>query len=265
MDRADRSGLGLALAGHALLFAVLTLGIAHRVRIAREPEAMDVQFVDRIGLHSASPTPAAEAPQQAEAPEAGPPAPVPPPAPTPTPAPPTPEPKPTPAPSPEATKPAPKKPALSADFLKGLPQPKETKRATGPRIGADFLKGIVSPSAGKGAHARTQLTGAQMNGLAAAIIRQIRPCVNFGALAGTPAMGIVTTLQLRFNEDGSVQGSPQLVSQDGVTPANRSYARQMEEVSRRAVLQCAPLHLPQELYAGGWENITMSFIPGQLQ
>jgi hypothetical protein len=39
----------------------------------------------------------------------------------------------------------------------------------------------------------------------------------------------------------------------------------MVEVSRRAVLRCAPLKLPAELYAGGWENITMGFIPGQFQ
>ena len=69
----------------------------------------------------------------------------------------------------------------------------------------------------------------------------------------------------RSNPDGSVAGTPQVVEQKGVDDSNRSYAKQMVEVSRRAVLRCAPLKLPAELYAGGWENITMGFIPGQLQ
>ena len=55
------------------------------------------------------------------------------------------------------------------------------------------------------------------------------------------------------------------IEQTGVSEGNRAYAKQMVEVSRRAVLRCAPLRLPAELYAGGWENITMGFIPGQLQ
>ena len=79
-------------------------------------------------------------------------------------------------------------------------------------------------------------------------------------------MQIVTVLQLRFNRDGSVAGTPQLVEQKGVTDDNRGYARQMVDVSRRAVLRCAnPIKLPAELYAGGWENITMGFTPGQMR
>ena len=45
-----------------------------------------------------------------------------------------------------------------------------------------------------------------MNGLGAAIKRQVQPCYELGALGGTPAMSIVTVLHLRFNPDGSVAG-----------------------------------------------------------
>ena len=38
----------------------------------------------------------------------------------------------------------------------------------------------------------------------------------------------------------------------------------MADLSRRAVLRCAPLKLPVELYEGGWEEIEMGFIPGQM-
>jgi hypothetical protein len=104
-----------------------------------------------------------------------------------------------------------------------------------------------------------------MNGLAAAIKRQIQPCYEVGALQGTPAMDIVTVLRLRFNRDGSVAGEPAVAEQTGVTAANQGYRRQMAEVARRAVLRCAPLRLPPELYEGGWSDIQFVFTPGALQ
>jgi hypothetical protein len=71
-------------------------------------------------------------------------------------------------------------------------------------------------------------------------------------------------LRLRFNPDGTVSGTPQIVEQDGVNDGNRSYARQMAELSRRAVLRCAPLKLPAELYKGGWDDLDLSFTPSQM-
>lgn len=314
MDRAERTGLGVAAGGHLLLLAILSIGIAHRVPPVRPvQEVMDVQLVEAVGLKSAAPAPASEPPRQMEAPEAGPPKEAVPPPPSPTPPPPKPapakpptpvaEPKPTPAPpKPAPAKPAPPKPPvivvkeapappvkaapakpapaksqsskLLPDILKDVRSTARSEsardaarseRAAGPKIGPDFLKGVLNASAGKGEKARATLTGAQMNGLAAAIKRQVQPCYDLGALGGTPAMQIATVLQLRFNPDGSIAGTPQLVEQTGVNAANRSYAQQMVEVSRRAVLRCSPLKLPAELYAGGWENITMGFIPGQMQ
>ena len=303
MDRADRQGIGLAILGHGLLLVVLTIGISRRVPpIHAQPQTMDVQLVDAVGLQSAAPEPATEAPQEQVAPDTGapeeapPPAPSPEPTPTPprpvaqpTPTPPAPKPVPAPAPSPKPAKepqkpqPAAKAPAkaepkpaarLSSDFLKDLSSAaqKESKGAsagkgqktTGSKLGPDFLKGIASASSGKGTTARASITGAAMNGLAAAIKRQVQPCYELGALGGTPAMQIVTVLQLRFNKDGSV-ASAQVVEQTGVDGSNGRYKQQMAEVSRAAVLRCAPLRLPAELYEGGWQNIEMGFIPRQMQ
>lgn len=292
IDRAERAGLGVAVVGHVLLFALLSIGLAHVVPPVRPSvEAMDVQLVDAVGLRSAAPEPATEAPREAEAPALGPPAEASPeqptPTPTPTPAPPAPvtpaPPKPMPpkpvaaiAPTPAPAKPKPAPSRLLPDILKdvrtvarsertGSAAAAKSERAAGSRLGPDFLKGVIGASAGKGERARAALAGPAMNGLAAAIKRQVQPCYELGALGGTPAMQIVTVLQLRFNQDGSVAGAPQLVEQQGVNDANRAYARQMIDVSRRAILRCAPLKLPPELYAGGWENITMGFIPGQMQ
>ena len=265
MDCAERIGFGGAVAGHALLFAALSLTIAHRIPPARPmPDAMDVQLVDDVGLRSAAPEPASEAPQEAQAPDVGPAMEAPPP--PATPAPPTPAPPkaiaPSSVPAPTPAKPAPAKPALSSDLLKDIRSAAKTERATGPRLGPDFLKGVIGASAGAGISARAAVTGPALNGLAAAIKRQVQPCYDLGGLGGTPAMQIITVLQLRFNPDGSVAGTPQLVEQEGLNDANRRYAGQMIDVSRRAILKCAPLKLPPELYAGGWENITMGFRPG---
>lgn len=265
MVRADRSGLGIAIVGHLLLFAALTLTIARRSPpVHVQPETMDVQLVDAVGRRSAAPTPATEAPRQSEAPELGPPVPEPPPVAAPRP---TPKAEPAPAPTPAPVKATPSKPAprLSSDFLKELPSTQSAKKATGARLGNDFLKGLPTSAPGKGATARAAITGAAMNGLAAAIFRQVKPCYNLGALGGTPATQITTVLDLRFNKDGSVAGSPQVVEQTGVGEANRGYKQQMVDISRRAVLQCAPLQLPAEMYEGGWEHLQLNFIPGQMR
>lgn len=302
MERAERTGLGVAAIGHLVLLGILSVSIAHRVLPVKPvQEVMDVQLVDTIGLKSAAPAPSPEPPRQMEAPDPGPPKEAVPPPPSPTPAPPPPKPappkpptpvaKPTPAPPPvkpvPVAKEAPTPPVkvapakaqpskLLPDILKDIRSAAKSEssksdaaakaeRAAGAKIGPDFLKGVLSASAGKADKARATVTGAQMNGLAAAIKRQVQPCYDLGALGGTPAVQITTELQLRFNPDGSIAGTPQLVEQQGVTAANRAYAKQMEEVSRRAVLRCAPLRLPSELYSGGWENFTMNFIPGQMQ
>lgn len=276
VDRSDGTGLAVAIVGHGLLFAALTFGIAHREPPKHfEAAPIDVQLVDAVGLQSAAPTPATEAPQQRTAPEAGPPEEAQAAAP-PTPAPPTPKqaaPAPAPAPIPSAKpqKAEPAKPAerLSSSLLKDLSARAKAegaaKRTTGSALGADFLKGVANPSAGKGTSARAPLSGAAMNGLAAAIKRQVQPCYELGSLGGTDAMQIVTVLHLRFNKDGSVNGMPQVAEQTGVTDSNRRYAKQMSEMSRNAVLRCAPLKLPAELYEGGWDNIEMGFTPGQMR
>ena len=278
--RSDQKGLGFAVVAHLLLFAALTIGIAKRVPPVQTPqEVMDVQLVDAVGLRSAAPNPATEAPQEMQAPDQAPPKDAPPPAPSPTPPQPKPveaKPQPTPPSPVPALKPKPQPPAKAlTDILKdvratakseqaGSDARSKADRASSEKVGA-LLKGVIGASAGKGETARAPITGAAMNGLAAAIKRQVQPCYELGGLSGTPAMQIVTTLRLRYNKDGSVAGNPQLVEQTGISPSNRAYAQQIAEVARRAVLRCAPVHLPSELYEGGWDDLNFRFTPGQMQ
>jgi hypothetical protein len=270
MDHAERTGLAIAAVGHVILFGVLSLGLF--TKPAPKPplnDVMDVAFVDAVSLRSAAPA-ASEPPARSEAPERGTPD-APPPEAAPraareaAPAPKPPEPRPSVAkPAPE--KPTPAKSRLSRDMLKGLRDPAEPKaRAAGSRLGPDFLESITAADkGGKGTAPRAATVDARaMAGLAGAIAAQVKPCYVVPA-GGTDSSNIVTVLRLQFKPDGSVAGKPSVVEQSGVTAANQSYSRQMAEAAKRAVLKCAPLRLPPDLYRGGWEDIEFGFNPRQM-
>lgn len=129
MDRAEKTGLGVAIVGHLALLAALSLGL---LSTAKPPvpisDPIDVQLVDEVGLVSGAPEPSTEAPATSQAPDTGPPEeaapaePEPaPPEPTPTPPAPAPKPEPRPTPPPPAPKP---KPAPPAPAPKPAPKPK---------------------------------------------------------------------------------------------------------------------------------------------
>lgn len=264
MDRTEATGFGVAVAGHALLLGILSVGFASASRPPLIADSIEVSLVDEIGLRSALADPSTEAPAEAQAPEMGPPEEA---APAPVEAPPEPTPPP-PAPKPKAVAPAPEKPAKPTP---AKPAPKKAaakkseasakasaERARASRIGADILKGISDPSSGKAEKPRAPVGARDLAGLAAAIIRQVKPCYVVPT-GGEDSGSIETVLRLQFRKDGSVAGSPTLVEQNGLTSANRPYARQMADAARRAVLRCSPLELPAELYEGGWEDITFGF------
>jgi hypothetical protein len=87
---------------------------------------------------------------------------------------------------------------------------------------------------------------------------QVRRCYR------TPRGGprsIGTRLRVRLNQDGSLAGLPVILSQSGVTPANRMFAARMAEAASLAVIRCAPLRLPAQYYARGWEEFEIVFSP----
>ena len=182
MERAEKIGLGVATAGHVLLFGLLSVGfLATPNPLKLNSPPMDVSLVDELDLKSAAPQISTQPPPPSVAPEEGPtedaaPAPVPEPAPAPepepTPAPPPPKPappkkdvpkaapKPKPAPERPAAKPKPTPPkpkpaaaALASAQQKAAPKPKATtparasgqgkaEKPKGSLLGKDFLKGI---------------------------------------------------------------------------------------------------------------------------
>jgi len=275
MDRSDKSALGVAILGHVLLFALLSVSLLWRRPPPTSNAPMDVTLSTEVALESAAPQ-IAQQPAESQAPDIGPPAeaaqstPAPPAKVAPQPAPPLPKPAPQPKPA-EVSKPRPEKqqpaakpkPQPAPQQAKGDSQASAKPRERGSHLGPNFLKGITAEQSDSHAQApRAAKIGAQdianINGL---IQRQVLPCYDLGALKGTSAMSIVTVINLRFRPDGSV-ASASLVGQTGVNAGNQQYRQQIVDLSRRAVLRCSPLKgLPPELYKGGWENINFTFTP----
>lgn len=271
IERAEATGLGVALAAHAALLAVLSLGFATATKPVILAPPMEVSFVDEVGLEAAVTEASPDDAQQAEAPETGPPedaapAPAPVAEPLPKPVPPAPaKASEAPAEVKKPAKPAPAKPAKAAPAKPVVKKPQASGVGTaakprGSRLGADFLKGLSDPSTGKATKPKAAVSSRNMAGLAQAIAAQVKPCYVVPS-GGTDAASIKTVLRLRFRKDGTNATPPTVVEQPGVNADNRAYARQMADAAKRAVLRCAPLKLPAELYEGGWEDIEFVFNP----
>lgn len=336
MDRSEKAGLAVAVAGHALLFGILSLGLLTAPEVKTiEQRPIEVSLAEDVALDTAAPaaeTPPAEsvAPDQGAPEDAAPPAeaePEPAPEPDPAPAPPPPQPKPEPRPAPPKPQPKPVPVPKPAPAPKPVPQPKpQPRKATpapekaapakptpakpapakapptrtaatgakptpakaagkpapakpaatakgtgrsetataarprGNRLGDDFLKGLSdTPSKSKSEAPRAaKIDGKAMAGIVAAIARQIQPCADRQVNPGPGANQIVTTLNLRFNADGTLSATPRVVRQTGVDDENGRYAQRVVDLGIAALKGCSPLRLPAEYYStpnGGWNNI----------
>ncbi|MDE2405477.1 MAG: hypothetical protein KGM17_12490 [Sphingomonadales bacterium] len=193
---------------------------------------------------------------------------------------PKPQPKPRPAPSPQvAAKTAPKPPLKTtpapararpdpiADAVAtargkgkaatpGTAKPEKPARTPGAsRIGNDFLKGLAgSQSSGKATTPAAATIGPEVKaGLASAIARQLKP--HWTAPQGADAEQLVTVLAFDLNEDGSLDGVPRVVRQEGITDSNRAQAPRHAEQAIRAVRLSAPFDLPSQYYPA-WKRVT---------
>lgn len=264
MDRAEATGLGASVAGHALLLAALTFGIFAATRIPPPSDAIEVSFVDEVALRSASPEPAAEPPAPATAPDVGALEEAPP-APSPAPAPPQPAPRRA-APAPERASPTPQTdPRDRRRPENARNRPGHESRA--PRLGDLNLDNLGrDPAQNRSRNPPAQMTGQAAANIAQAIQRQIQPCADRQVIPGPGAERIVTPVNLRLNRDGSLAGRPRVGAQRGIDDENRRYADRVADLAIAAFTGCAPLRgLPQELYdvPRGWNNFTMNYrLPG---
>lgn len=272
-ERQALLGAGVA---HVALFAALSLGWAAMERPPLFEEAVAVELVDiapetRV-VERPKPSLAA-APQETSAP---PPAPevAPEPAPTPPEPAPTPEPVPKPEPpkpQPPAPKPAPSKPTPPKAAAKPVPRPEKLdlaelstlidkslpKAAKKVRDPSDFAKSIEI-SVPKSA----KLDGRATASLAAAIRAQIAPCWN-PPIGGSDVRKMTVVLAIQLTRDGRVVGQPSLVSQTGASAGNAGYAKAFADTAVRAVLRCAPLKLPADMF-DAWKAFELNFDPSEM-
>ncbi len=336
MERSEKVGLGVAGAGHLILFGLLSVGFLstpNPEKLKQQP--IDVSLVKDVGLEATAPQ-AVEMPAQSVAPETGepddaaPPAPAEPaPAPEPVPAPPQPAPKAAPKPEPKP-KPAPPKPQPApkpAEKPKPQPKPKpapapdrtaekaakqaaaeakakaaaaakakaaadakakaaadakakaaaaakargsgsdsesKASKPRGGRLGDDFLKGLTAEKSTSRSQTprAAKIDARALASIVDAIARQIQPCADRQVDPGPGANQIVTTLNLKLNENGTLAATPRMVRQTGVTPENERYAQRVRDLGIAAFKGCSPLKLPAEYYDtpnGGWNNINFKW------
>lgn len=283
----ERTGLAVAVVLHVALVAMLLLQ-PEPARQLKTPERMTVSLVEDVGLTSTGPvvaqktqaavaptiseeiappappepTPAPQ-PEPREVPQPAPPKPVPPkpapPKPTPKPSP-KPVPKPVAKPAPAKPQPQPAKPAAKPAPAKPAPakpapaKPAAAKPGGGSKLGDDFLKGANFGDAKADAAVPASQIGAQAKAsLNQAISRQLKP--HWSSPQGADAELLVTVLAFDLNRDGTLAGAPRVVSQSGVTDANRAQASRHKELAIRAVQLAAPFDLPPEYY-NAWKRVT---------
>jgi outer membrane biosynthesis protein TonB len=261
MDRAEAGGFTLALAGHAALLAVLSLGFANAIQPPVN-QPIEVSFVDEVGLESAAPEISSQAPAPKLAELEGPvepdtappePAPVPEPLaqPTPVPAPSKPV---QPAPKkPAPQKPAPQKPAAAKPATK--PATKPAAKPSGRLDG--LLDGISDRQSDSRATkpAAANISAAARSSLAAEIRRQLKP--HWKAPTGADVEQLRTELRISLARDGSVS-DVDVVRTSGQTDSNRPQVRLHQEQAVRAVRLAAPFKLPAEFY-DAWKQINTTF------
>lgn len=267
LRRDEGLALVVALAAHAGLVTLLVMQPA--AMPLPPPERITVTLSEDVGLTSTSPSTAPAAAQ--EAPELGEQTSPPPPAPAAQPEPqPVSKPLPAPMPLPRATvapppKPAPLAKAPPARAVPAKPAPPAAKAApakavTKPgasRIGDDFLKGTPggTSKAAPGPAPAATIGPAVRSALAGAIARQLKP--HWKIPQGADAELLVTVLEWRLKPDGSLDGAPRVVRQEGITDANRAQAARHAEQAIRAVRLAAPFNLPEEYYPA-WRLISNS-------
>ena len=284
----EAAGLVVAVAAHLALAAWLALKPPTPAPLP-VPERMTVTFSADVADQSTAPKPAAEAaPAIAPVVSAYP---VPDPAPEPVATPvraPRAEPLPR-QPSPPKPQPLPKPPAKAQLQPKPLPQTKPSplakplpaKLVTPPkpaarsapaltpakaapparsaggasRFGDAFRAGIPGGQnpAAKANEAPAQTIGPAVKAaLSGSIARQLKP--KWSAPQGAEADQLVTVLSWELNPDGTLAGPPRLVSQTGITDANRPQAQRHVEQAMRAVRLAAPFDLPPDLYPA-WKRV----------
>lgn len=242
MERAEKIGLGVAGAGHVLLFAALSTHwlSADPLRIDEAP--IEISIADEVALRSAAPK-ISDAPPPAAAAEH------------------TPQPEQVqPAPREAVAEPTPDiapkpKPVVSAPSAPAKPKPSRGLRLDT----SDWAQAGngANPQAKPNSGAPASAIGPeQKSALGAEIRRQIKPY--WKAPTGADVELLRTTVAFRLARDGSLIGDPEVVATTGQTQSNSAQVRVYQEQALKAVRLAAPFRLPPDLY-DGWKSLNINF------
>ena len=150
---------------------------------------------------------------------------------------------------------APPRPRINSSAL-GRAIAARQGQATQTRISSATIGSAIGRAAPRGA---AGLTVRQRTNLEDMIRSQITPCWN--PPAADEVSGSVTVLmRIQLDRSGAVVGSPAVSRIKGETAANAAYTRALSGSVRRAVLRCAPLKLPPELFEA-WADVELNFDP----
>jgi len=285
MDRAEATGIGVAIVGHVALIAALALGFA-ATQAPQPQEALEVSFVEEVGPVSSAPVISQEPapsvgeefgpPSEASGATASAPAPI---------VPPVPESVRPPLETgerrrPDLTRnPVVIRPAPAPRIAQAQPRPQPQQRAQPQRQQAQPGRGQAQRSAGfdprrlartlgsgppqsrgrwEGAPAR--LTGAQQQQISRQIGGLIQPCAARARPPNDLARTISVDLRVTVTESGMPTGH-QLVGSSGTNANNDDYVDDVVGVAIRAVRACASriATLPSEYYQNGWRTFRYRF------
>lgn len=286
MDRAEGTGLSIAVLGHAALFALVSASLTRPPELPKlDNPPVEVTLTSEVAIRDSAPAPAQVQPTPVVAPQPEPmpappveAAPPPPPLPRPQPrteAPPQPAkprpapaapakalPKPAPKAQPRATKPAQpdpegrRRPGLSSSIVAGLSDSSTPAANVKPSV-----KAAPPATATPSTIPVSQMTGAQKASLNSLIFTQLKP--HWRPPSGADAELLVTQLSVRLNQDGSLAADPEVIIQRGINDSNRAQARLHAERAIQAVRRAAPFSLPPQFYEG-WKWLNPLTFDGRL-
>ena len=233
MDRAERTGFSVAIVGHVLLFAALSLSLLKPPKLPQlDAEPIEVSIVDQVALESSAPEPV-----PAAAPAAAEPTPI--------------EPQPTPLPLPVVQPKPTTKPVSKPEPPKAKPAQAQRR----PGLSRDLVAGLTDAPSAAGTPAKT-IGPAIASSIGAEIRRQLKP--HWKSPTGADIELLRTTLIVHLKRDGSIDGAPMLDTQTGVSESNRGQAKLHVDQAIRAVRLAAPFKLPADYY-DAWKMIRPTF------
>lgn len=128
------------------------------------------------------------------------------------------------------------------------------------RINSAAIGSALGRAAPKGA---ASLTVRQKANLEDLIRSQVTPCWNPPVPEeGDPNLTVITRIKLA--RSGALVGEPAASLAKSPPEANAAYGRALAASVRRAVIRCAPLRLPPELYEA-WSDVELNFDPKDIR